>query len=187
MKRITFLASSGLLTCALAGCDAESIDSDSIIADEGSSAISTSTSAASSSTPALAQLPASILGSRWQLESYGYDMSGHTPAYSGISETLAFRTEGDYAIEYVEENTRFQRFDGCNNHTGHYLINEESLTFVFNGLSTLVFCEFFNDATYQAQDEAVSSILRGTLRFEVSEGELVLTTIDGEQLIYKAL
>lgn len=187
MRSITLYLSATLLASAVAGCTGENLDIEQVELDGATADASTSSSTSSSSSQELAQLPDNIKNNSWKLESFGYEMSGHTPAYSGISEKLEFRSEGDYFIESVEEETRFQRHDGCNGHSGHYILNNDSLSFNFNGLSTLVFCEFYNDSTYEIQNETVSRVLRSNLRFEIIENELIFTTLGGEQLIYTAL
>lgn len=184
MRSITLYLSATLLTSAIAGCTGENLTIEQEELNGHASVTSSTSFISSSASQELAQLPDNIKNSAWKLASFGYEMSGHTPAYIGAKETLEFRSEGGYFIESVEEVTRFQRHDGCNSHSGHYILNNDSLTFNFNGLSTIVFCDFFNDSNYQLQDQTVGRILRSNLRFEVNDGELILTAVGGEQLIY---
>ena len=109
-----------------------------------------------------------VVGTRWQLVSYG----------TAGSETVV--TPGAITLEFVNE-TDMGGSGGCNSYGGIYEVNDDAIKFS-QIASTLVACL---DGDVMENEQAFFSALETVERFEMMDNTLTIWYADGQQLNFE--
>lgn len=130
--------------------------------------------------PQLSEQASVMLGTKWTLKEYGYQMSEKNSPIAGTSDYLWFGVASSFP---VQAKVSYQRSLDCNTTFGEYDIEDNVLT-LKSGWTTLIFCPNADNQDLQDQVEFISDVLANPVVFSIESNLLTLTASDSAQLIY---
>ena len=130
--------------------------------------------------PQLSEQASVMLGTKWTLKEYGYQMSEKNSPIAGTSDYLWFGVASSFP---VQAEVSYQRSLDCNTTFGEYDIEDNVLT-LKSGWTTLIFCPNTDNQDLQDQVEFISDVLANPVVFSIEGNLLTLTASDSAQLIY---